>query len=89
MTVVFLPEVLSDHPRVGYSVGRRVGSAVVRNRVRRRLRAAMRELDREGAGFPAGAYVVVARPEAATVRYGELKESLTAACGAVTAGLER
>ena len=32
----------SEPPRVAYSVGRRVGGAVVRNRVRRRLRAATR-----------------------------------------------
>jgi len=33
-----------DVPRIGFSVSRRVGGAVVRNRIKRRLRAGMRPL---------------------------------------------
>jgi ribonuclease P protein component len=50
-----------DGPRLGLSVGRRVGGAVERSRVKRVLREAFWE---EAARLPAGSdYVVVARPE--------------------------
>jgi ribonuclease P protein component len=49
-------------PRLGLSVGRRVGGAVDRNRVKRVLREAFWQ---EAGALPAGSdYVVVARPEA-------------------------
>jgi ribonuclease P protein component len=57
--------------RLGVSVGRRVGSAVVRNRVKRLLREGFWSLeDRLGAGHD---YVVVARPDASELaeREGE------------------
>ena len=51
-----------DGPRLGLSVGRRVGGAVDRTRVKRVLREAFWE---EAARLPAGSdFVVVARPEA-------------------------
>jgi ribonuclease P protein component len=51
-----------DGPRLGLSVGRRVGGAVERSRVKRVLREAFWE---EAPRLPAGSdYVVVARPEA-------------------------
>jgi len=50
-----------DGPRLGLSVGRRVGGAVERSRVKRVLREAFWE---EAGRLPAGSdYVVVARPE--------------------------
>lgn len=52
-----------DYTRVGFSVSRRVGGAVVRNRVKRRLREVMR---RRLAGIAPGYdLVVTARPDAA------------------------
>ena len=60
-----------DGPRLGLSVGRRVGGAVDRTRVKRVLREAFWE---EAQRLPAGSdYVVVARPEslALTEREGE------------------
>jgi ribonuclease P protein component len=51
-----------EGPRLGLSVGRRVGGAVERSRVKRVLREAFWE---EAERLPAGSdYVVVARPEA-------------------------
>lgn len=51
-----------DGPRLGLSVGRRVGGAVDRTRVKRVLREAFWE---EAGRLPGGSdYVVVARPEA-------------------------
>ena len=86
VTVVFLPEQelagagVAGGVRVAYSIGRRVGTAVVRNRIRRRLRAAMREVDRERGGLDPGAYLVLVRPEAVSTRYADLKRSLSVAC---------
>jgi ribonuclease P protein component len=60
-----------EGPRLGLSVGRRVGGAVDRSRVKRVLREAFWE---EAPRLPAGSdYVVVARPEALglTEREGE------------------
>ncbi len=57
-----------------------MGTAVERNRVRRRLRAAIRDVEREGGGLSAGAYLVLARPEAGATPYAELRRSLGEAC---------
>jgi ribonuclease P protein component len=53
-----------------------VGTAVVRNRVRRRLRASLERLDREGL-VPAGRYLIIVAPEAATTTFSELDGHLT------------
>jgi len=45
-----------DHPRLGMSVSRRVGKAVMRNRIRRRLRESFRYLQRD---VPVGYDVVI------------------------------
>lgn len=68
-----------DHPRLGLSVSRRVGGAVVRNRVRRRIREAYRT---HRGWFPPGMDVVVsARPSAAEATWEELLEDLRKALG--------
>ena len=52
-----------DRPRMGVSVGRKVGNAVTRNRVKRTIREALAELEPKLAdGLD---YVVLARPDAA------------------------
>ena len=56
--------------RVGYTVSKRVGNAVVRNRVKRRLKEIVRAL---GALLePGWDYVVIARPQAASADYRSL-----------------
>jgi ribonuclease P protein component len=61
--------------RFGFTVSKKVGSAVVRNRVRRRLRALVAALGPEHvrADFD---YVLIARPGAAERSYPELAADL-------------
>jgi ribonuclease P protein component len=62
--------------RVGYTVSRRVGNAVVRNRVRRRLREIVRlQQEQLVAGFD---YVIVGQPAAAQAGYLALADELAA-----------
>lgn len=58
--------------RCGFSVGTRVGKAVARNRVRRLLR----EIVRLTPIKPGWDIVIIARPEAATADYYQLKSSV-------------
>jgi ribonuclease P protein component len=55
LTVFAIPNDLG-HPRLGLSVGRRVGTAVTRNRVKRQLREAFRLLQHD---LPRGYDVVI------------------------------
>lgn len=60
-----------DHPRVGFTVSRRVGNAVVRNRARRRLREAAR-LSLPVHGVAAADHVFIARRQPAEPPFAEL-----------------
>jgi ribonuclease P protein component len=60
--------------RIGYTVSRRVGNAVVRNRVRRRLKEIVR-LSQDGLA-PQVDYVVIAFPTAAKQSYDVLRMEL-------------
>ena len=82
MTVIHLPG--PHEVRVAYSIGRKVGTAVVRNKVRRRLRAAVRELDVSTGGLPTGDYLVTVSPEAAGRTYRELRDDLGRAIAAAS-----
>lgn len=55
--------------RIGFSVSKKVGVAVVRNRTKRRLRECVRPLL---AQMKSGLYVFVARPSAAVCSFQEL-----------------
>ena len=60
--------------RIGLSTPRTLGGAVQRNRVRRRLRDLLRgQLDVEGSGWD---LLLIARPEAGSATYAELRETL-------------
>ncbi len=70
VTVIASPR--EDGPaRLGLSVGRSAGKAVVRNRIRRRLRAAVR-----GYGPAAADIVVVGREAVASAPFGLVEESV-------------
>lgn len=67
--------VKSQQKRVGFSVNKKVGCAVVRNRTKRRLREAVRPL------MPClknGLYVLVARPSAAEQPFARLDAEVRA-----------
>ena len=72
-----------ENPRVGYTVSRKVGNAVIRNRVRRRLREIVR-LNQEllVTGFD---YVIVGSPAAAASSYEALEHELCGLLGSVRA----
>ena len=69
------------HNRYGFSIGKRLGKAVVRNRLKRRLRAAISSITpspspdaRPATGWDV---VIIGRAPAATVNYDELVRALT------------
>jgi ribonuclease P protein component len=61
--------------RVGFSVGKKVGPAVVRNRVKRRLREIARS---QWERLPEADIAVLARPATAGMAYRELEAAFTA-----------
>ena len=61
--------VKSSQKRVGFSVSKKVGVAVVRNRTKRRLRECVRPLLPQ---MRNGLYVFVARPSAAEISFDQL-----------------
>ena len=74
-----------EGPRLGLSVGRRVGGAVDRTRVKRVLREAFWE---EARRLPEGSdYVVVARPEALGLTEREGTDGVRAALAELLDGL--
>lgn len=68
---------LAAGPRFGFTVTKKLGSAVVRNRIRRRLKEALRVLH-DDAALPGHDYVLIAKSEAATCGFDRLKQDLTA-----------
>ncbi len=77
---LFLVEVLDRGddlaPRVGYTVTKKVGNAVVRNRVRRRLREAVRVHAADDMA-PGSDYVIVGREDVLAIPFGQLKAELS------------
>ncbi len=62
----------SDAMRVGYTVSKKVGGAVVRNRMKRRLRALAREL-LPVAGVPGADHVLIGRQSGIERDFAALK----------------
>jgi len=77
---LFLLEVLQRGddapPRIGFTVTKKVGNAVVRNRIRRRLKEAVRTS--AGGDMAAGSdYVVVGRRDVLEVAFDDLARELS------------
>ncbi len=66
---------LSEGPRFGFTITKKLGNAVTRNRIRRRLKAALTALESEFAaeGFD---YVIVARQAAFNRPFADLQNDL-------------
>ncbi|MBO6754930.1 MAG: ribonuclease P protein component [Roseibium sp.] len=60
-----------EEPRIGYTVTKKTGNAVVRSRIKRRLRAAIAALDRQDVPRSAD-FVLVARHNALTLPFPKL-----------------
>jgi len=77
---LFLLEVLDRRdagpPRLGITVTRKVGNAVVRNRIRRRIREAVRQYAADDMAI-GNDYVVVGRNEVLDVPFETLKRELS------------
>ncbi|MDQ1444050.1 MAG: ribonuclease protein component [Acidimicrobiaceae bacterium] len=76
LSVTWLPGPSDHPPRLAFAIGRSVGTAVVRNRLRRRLRSLFAE---HVFDLRPGTYLISAAPAAATLEYGDLRRTLSAA----------
>ena len=87
MTVFYLRHAAGQGPRVGFTVGRVLGGAVVRNRMKRRLREAVRLQ-----GLPAGAPVdVVINPKKSllSAAFADLQKEMSRAFEVIQKSLEK
>ncbi|AQY52393.1 ribonuclease P [Listeria weihenstephanensis FSL R9-0317] len=63
------------HFRIGLSVSKKIGNAVVRNHIKRRIRQSFHELNEQIVqGYD---YIIIARKPAANMDFHEIKKSLT------------
>ena len=67
--------------RVGFTVSKKVGNAVVRNKVRRRLKEIARL--RPELFSPGRDYIIIARPSAARISYREMEKELERLAGKI------
>ncbi|GEN56409.1 ribonuclease P protein component [Halolactibacillus alkaliphilus] len=75
LVLYYLPKQDQTHFRIGLSVSKKVGNAVVRNRIKRYLRQAFHELDQDVK--QAYDFVIIARVPTKDLNFHEMKKSLT------------
>ena len=74
MTLVCLPRKYGD-TKVGFSVSKKIGCAVVRNRTRRRMKEAYRAIEENV--FRPCLLIFVAKPPITELGFTELKDEMT------------
>ncbi|WP_026568921.1 MULTISPECIES: ribonuclease P protein component [Sediminibacillus] len=74
LVIYYLAKTGQEHYRIGLSVSKKIGNAVVRNRIKRYLRQAFLELDEQ----VADTYdiIVIARKPAKDMDFHQIKKSL-------------
>jgi ribonuclease P protein component len=68
----------SPQMRVGFTVTKKIGGAVVRNRMKRRFRALVREIV-PAKGLPGADHVMIGRAKGVERDYGQLRNELAGA----------
>lgn len=74
--VYALPKSDQKHFRVGISVGKKLGNAVVRNHVKRKIRQAVQELDKANLIRHDVDFIIIARAPSTHMSVEECKDSL-------------
>lgn len=74
LVIYFLEKAGQEHFRVGLSVGKKIGNAVVRNRIKRLLRQSFYDLKDDIK--PQYDIVIIARQPTKEMSFGEIKKSL-------------
>lgn len=74
LVIYYVERPEQSHFRIGLSVGKKIGNAVVRNRIKRYLRQAFQELENEIPG--SHDIVIIARKPASEMGFKEIKKSL-------------
>ncbi|HHW06797.1 MAG TPA: ribonuclease P protein component [Clostridia bacterium] len=83
--VLYVKENQSDQTRIGFTVSKKIGKAVVRNRIKRKLREVCRlNLDRFAKGYD---IIFVARKKIKGIRYHLVEQEIEKLC--TRAGLWR
>ncbi|SDQ04768.1 ribonuclease P protein component [Virgibacillus subterraneus] len=74
LVIYYVKKPDQDHFRIGISVGKKIGNAVMRNRIKRYLRQAFHELDEKV--LPTFDMVIIARQPTKKMNFHEVKKSL-------------
>lgn len=74
LVIYFLRKPEQQHFRIGLSVGKRIGNAVVRNRIKRYLRQAFHELEKDV--NEVYDIVIIARQPTGKMNFHQIKKSL-------------
>lgn len=74
LVIYYVKKSEQQHFRIGISVGKKIGNAVMRNRIKRYLRQAFHELDKNV--LPTYDMVIIARQPTRKMNFHEVKKSL-------------